>query len=464
MKGNEEKSEPLSSPPARRFRSFRFAVILTGAVGLTFGVGAVTAFAVSGGGYQSSQQDCQPGDSDYATPNGAVYPGCHNFALNVESGGNSQGVPNSGNTRYFEYGVNQVPNDPNSVGTPDEFSVGEPGYTGDPHSGCVAANTDGTGGGAAPSSTAPESPGTAEQSQYGCGNNANGLGFEANYDYYQVYCPVAAMLSHPCEDTNPGTTTFNPDTGNQVKYQPIVDNGLIVYLGSDDNLDNGEHDGLGPYSALANQNNNGATNGPSDGGAIILLLTPRGATDIPSQTQPEGLLNLSFGACADGICAEVTTEQQTVYHGCAPNNSNQVKCDRGTPQNANVYNYAPNGSTANDPSVSSESPNCNAGDANSSSENSCGPDGMNGIRSATPANENAEPGFQIYSDPDSQRSPAAPAPFWPTPGVYVGTCGVYAGSSPTTGTALGTSPHTVGGVPVTNQAGQVAIDPNPNAC
>jgi hypothetical protein len=36
---------------------------------------------------------------------------------------------------------------------------------------------------------------------------------------------------------------------------------------------------------------------------------------------------------------------------------------------------------------------------------------------------NAEPGIQTYQDPDPQRSPALP---FATPGLYVGTCGVYA--------------------------------------
>jgi hypothetical protein len=442
----------------------RFAVAI-GAIALTFGLGAAAAFAVSGGGNQPSQQDCQSGDNDYATPSGVVYPGCHNFALNVESGGNSQGVANSNNTRYVEYGDNQVPNDPHSVGTPGEFSIGEPGYTDDPHSGCIAVNTDGTGGGAAPPKTKPESPGKAAGSKYGCGNNAKGFGFEGNYDYYQYYCPIAAMLSHPCEDTNPGTNSFSPDTGNQVNYQPIVDNGLIVYLGADDNLDNGEHDGVGPYSTKTQPYNNGAENGPSDGGAITLLLTPRGVTDVPSQTNPEGLANMSFGACADGICVEFTTEQQTVYHGCnAPDSNGEAPCDSGTPQSANVYDYAPGGKTANDPSVNSESPNCNSGDVTTTNNQACGSGGMNAIRSATPANENAEPGFQLYSDPDPQRSPAAPSPVWPTPGVYVGTCGVYVGSPATTGAVVGANPMLVGGMPVTNRAGQIAIDPNPSAC
>lgn len=459
----------------------RVMAVLAATAGLIIaGGGAGAAFAVSGGGYQPSQQGCQPGDSDYATPATQTYPGCHNMALNVESGGTTQGNASDTNTRYAQFGLDQSPNDPKSQGTPTPYSLGEPGYSGSPHAFCVSANTDGTGSAPAGTSTGAK-PGNKHKDKSsngakgssgqggstgtsgagdGCGGNPNGAGFTGFVDYYQYYCPIAAMLNNPCEDTGYGNTTFTPYQGTTVAYEPIVDHGVLLYFGMDDNSDNGEHDGLGPYSALANQNNNGAVNGPSDGGSILLVLDPRNAAATPSQTHPEGAANASSGACADGICFEGTTQQQTVYHGCGAADANgQAPCNAGTPKDANVYDYAPGGSTANDPSVNSESSGCNAGGASSSSEANCGPGGMNAYRSATPANENAEPGVQVYSDPDPQRSPAAPSPFWPTPALYVGTCGVYAGSPATTGQAFGTSP-----TPVSNQAGQVAVDPNLSAC
>jgi hypothetical protein len=463
--GHTEPDRGGSRPRRRHAHLVRNVVVVAGAVAVSLGAWAGAAIAASGGGFSPYQQGCQPGDSDWATPNGETYANCHNIALNVESGGTTQGNANNNNTRYVSYGDNQTPVDPNSQGTPTPYSLGEPGYTGSPHSGCLAINTDGTGGGPAPTNTKPESPGQAEQSKSGCGNNPRGAGFEANYDYYQYYCPIAATLGFRCEDTTPGTTTLTPDTGSGVAYKPIVDNGVLIYYGMDDNTDNGEHDGLGPYSRKLGQRNYGAVNGPSDGGAVTVSVTPMDAGRLPTLTQPESLANLSLGSCADGICEEATTQRQTVYHGCgAADSSHQARCDKGTPQNANVYDYAPNGNPANDPSVYSESPNCNSGDAQTSSRQSCGNGGMDSIRSATPANENAEPGVQVYSDPDSQRSPAAPAPFWPTPGLYVGTCGVYAGSPATTGQVLGTKATTVGGMQVTNAAGQVAIDPQPSTC
>lgn len=480
---------PMKRLRNRAGKDRRVVAVLAATAGLVIaGAGAGTAFAVSGGGYSPYQQGCQPSNDDYATPATQTYPGCHNTALNVESGGTTDGDANDTNTKYAQFGVDQSPNDPNSQGTPTPYSLGEPGYSGSPHAFCVSANTDGTGGAPAGSSTGAEpgnkhnnsnggkgtggkgssgegssgksGSGDASGAGDGCGDNPNGAGFTGSVDYYQYYCPIAAMLNNPCEATGYGTTTLTSDQGRGIAYQPIVDNGVLLYFGMDDNSDNGEHDGLGPYSALADQNNNGAVNGPSDGGSILLVLDPRNATATPSQTHPEGAANASSGACADGICFEGTTQQQTVYHGCGAADANgQAPCDSGTPENANVYDYAPGGSTANDPSVNSESPDCNAGSAKNSSEGNCGPGGMNAIRSATPANENAEPGVQVYSDPDPERSPAAPAPFWPTPAFYAGTCGVYAGSPATTGQAFGTSP-----TPLSNQAGQVAVDPNPSAC
>jgi hypothetical protein len=434
-------------------------------------VGSLTAWAgvalaSSGGGSEPNQEDCQPFADDWATPQGAVYPGCHNMALNVESGGTTQGEANADNTRYVEFGGDQEANDSNSKGTPTEYSIGYPGDTGSPHAGCLAVNTDGTTGGSAPYTQAPEAASKAEDSQYGCGKNAKGAGFELNYDYYEWYCPIAAAAGHPCEDPSYGTTNYTIDQGDGVAWQPIVEQGLIAYFGEDDNNDNTEHDGVGPYNnALGYSNDEGAENGPSDGGAMILSIQPLGATHLFTPTHPEGVANYSAGFCADGICAEFTTQQQVVNHGCdapdsyvapdgtTPSTESQAPCTKGTPQSADVYNYS-----EKDPSVQTESAACNSGGAESgggstTDEQNCGPGGMNAIRSNEPANEYAEPGVQTFADPDSSRSPALPSPLWPTPAVYVGTCGVYVGS-PDLPTA-----STIDKLPVSNGAGQVAIDP-----
>jgi hypothetical protein len=459
---------PSFNPAARFSRTQRIGAVFAlfaGVLLATVATWAGVAMAASGGGYNTIQQGCQPGDDDYATPNGVTYPNCHSLAISVASGGTSQGDALPTDTKYVTYGNNQVPNDPKSVGTPTYYSIGLPGYTGDPHSGCLAVNTDGTGGGPAPAGTQPEAPGTAEQATGGCGNNPNGTGFESNYDYYQYFCPIAKMIGYTCEDTDPGVTTVTADKGSAVDLQPILQDGVLLYFGLDDNSDNGEHDGVGPYSALLDQNNNGVENGASDGGGATVSVTPQTATRTATAADPEGLANLSLGMCADGICSEGTTQQQTVYHGCDWIWANgQAPCDADTPTNANVYDYAPDGNPANDPSVNTENYNCSSSDQQSTSEAECGPGGMDALRSATPQNENTEPGLQIYSDPDSQRSPVLPEPLWPTPAAYVGTCGLYIGSAAITGHLLGSKPISLGDLTVTNADGQLAIDPDPKVC
>lgn len=474
----------------------RVAVLLMASTGLLLAGAGSAAFAVSGGGYSPNQQGCNPGDSDYATPVGQTYSGCHTAQLNVESGQTNGGAPTPDNTRYLSVGVDQSPNDPNSQAIPGEYQVGLPGNSGSPHGVCIQANTDGTS--QQPAAT-PEQQNQAIADPNGCKDNTNGTGAAENVDYYDFYCPIAAAAGNPCEAPGytgapgSGLTTPTLDTGTGQNLTPVLTNGLIVYYGMDDNSDNGEHDGVGPYcdppqntdtpskpgTRTGNPHNDpsssssssatcqsGAANGSSDGGAIMLALTPLGATNTPSQTNPEGLANLSLGACADGICTETTTQQQTVYHGCGANPDVTPTGGCTSPKNANVYDFAPGNNPNNDPSVNNEDPNCNSGGAQNTGT-VCGPGGMDALREATPQNENAEPGVQVYSDPDPQRSPAVDGTpldsLWPTPALYVGTCGVYAGSPKTTGQVL-PSNQSAGGQQITNADSQIAIDPNPTVC
>jgi hypothetical protein len=489
--------EPTPTTKVSRTKS-KVAVLLLASTGLLLAGAGSAAFAVSGGGYSPNQQGCNPGDSDYATPTGQTYAGCHTGQLNVESGQNNGGAPTPDNARYVSAGIDQSPNDPNSQALPGEYQVGLPGNSGSPHGACVQANTDGTN--PAPAST-PEQQNQAIAD--GCTDNPNGTGFAENVDYYDFYCPIAAAIGYRCEapgyggSPGSGFDSLAPkvDQGTGQNLTPVLENGVIVYYGMDDNSDNGEHDGVGPYcdppqttsdtpTKPGKRTNNphdaasssapstatcqsGAANGSSDGGAIMLLITPLGVANTPSQTHPEGLLNGSLGACADGICAEFTTQQQTVYHGCGANAEVTPTNGCTSPKNANVYDYAPGNNPNNDPSVNNESPDCNSGDAKSTSTASCGAGGMDALREATPQNENTEPGVQVYSDPDPQRSPAVngtPLDFlWPTPAAYVGSCGVYAGSPKTTGQIL-PSNESVGGQQITNADSQIAIDPNPSVC
>ncbi|MBV8386035.1 MAG: hypothetical protein JO155_04500 [Acidimicrobiia bacterium] len=413
-------------------------------------VSAGAAAAVSGGGYSQDQQDCANNASAWNTPPFYDQHGCHDFAVNLETGGTHNGDANSNNTRFGEFGIDESPNVSNNPSFGAEFNIGDPGTPASPHSGCLAANTDGTNGGTG----------------VGCGNNPNGAGFSAVWDYYDVYCPATANIplnSIPipdgvpalknCDSTQPvGNSKFTPDTGSQQKLDQIATQGLLLYLGANDGLDNGEHDGFSGNTCQAPpppppvkggkkkqppppppppcNPSDGAVNGPSDGGAVTLSLTPQNAGNTPSATHPEGLANFSFGACADGICFGASTQQQTVYQGCnADNLSGQAAaddtCAPGTAQNDDVFH--------NDtPASTKESPNCNGGGADTdltclkNADGSPNPGGANAYRQSTPHNMNVEPGVQTYQDPDPNRSPAAPIG---TPGIYVGTCGVYVNDS-----------------------------------
>jgi hypothetical protein len=412
-----------------RRRSTLVALLVAAVVMLSAGAAA----AVSGGGYNTGQQDCPVNGSAWNTPPNYVPPGCHDFAANVESGG----------TRFGEFGIDQSPNNDNNPSFGFEDETGDPGTTNAPHSGCAAVNTDGTGGGTG----------------VGCGNNPDGAGFSATFDYYALYCPATAALplnSIPipnhvpalknCASDQPiGPNAITPDTGSQSKLDQIASQGLTYYLGANDGLDNGEHDGFS-----GNNNTDGAQNGPSDGGAIILSLTPQNAGNTPSATNPEGLANFSFGACADGICFGTATQRTTVYQGCnadnpAPTNPADDACAPGTAQNDDVFH--------NDtPAATQASPDCNGGGPDSSEtacytnqDGSANPNGANGYRQNTPHNMNMEPGVQTYQDPDPQRSPAAPVG---TPGIYVGTCGVYVNDGGGTGSPgiTNQNPGYLGGV------------------
>ncbi|HZU80624.1 MAG TPA: hypothetical protein VE991_11965, partial [Acidimicrobiales bacterium] len=278
------------------------------------------SLAASGGGYNPDQNDCPWNSGAWNTPPNTVTPGCHNFAANVETGNTTNGDPNSNNTRFAEFGIDELPNNPGNPSFGFEENVGDPGTPDSPHSGCLAANTDGTGGGTG----------------VGCGDNPNGAGFSSTWDYYFIYCPVMAALPVGSTPDAVGTATMGAvtgpalyqcsepyaqptltvDKGTQTALDQILTQGLLVYIGAVDNLDNGEHDGFS-----GNNNTDGALNGSSDGGGAVLSLTPQSAADSPTAAHPEGLLNASEGECADSICFEATTQQQTVYYGCTTSTS-----------------------------------------------------------------------------------------------------------------------------------------------
>ena len=206
-------------------------------------------------------------------------------------------------------------------------------------------------------------------------------------------------------------------------------NSLHLYFGADDNLDSGEHDSS-PEIA----------NGPSDGGGIAVnydlaslrpWLNALMAGDARYlATHPLPLVDAGTGACADGFCAAVTTQERVAYRGGGDASHRQPVADYSGKQ------WDP--------------PDC-AGPSDSSKE--CGPGGIkswhrrDGVRTT-------EPGVQVFEDPDPQGSPLGP---YPIPALYVGTCGVIAGGGGDQGGPAPAAPDS----PITNSAGQLYI---PTAC
>ena len=505
-----------------RGKSRKAAIITLGTViGLAVSLSvARVAVAVSGGPYSSPNQDCPWTGGDWAAPQDQVYPGCHNVQVTVESGGTTNGNPDNGwndspngngdngarNTTWAQAGSDQAPVDNNAQGTPTPYSLGYPGQSTSPHAGCVAINTDGTEGGPAQEqsqtvnnsqgsnakSTQPEGTKSAyTQDKYGCGNNTKGDGFDLTYDYYPLVCPLltdAGVSTLECEtykgddtDSKAGSpqtkdaVNLQTDSGGQQNLSEVVSQGLIFYFGMDDNSDNGEHDGEGPGTS---SQSDGSVVGSSDGGAIAFSFTPQSATRTPSLTNPEGLVNFSTGMCADGNCADLTTQQETVYYGCGANtgeNQASDKCsksNKGSKRDAanyagkqwDPYNCSSGGSQTQpkgqpQPDSPSQCDTSKSNPSPSGSTNSSG--GMDYWRQQEASQVNAEPGFQFYEDPDPEGSPAVP--IYPNPGIYVGTCGIILGGggiSPA-GDPTGILPATMFGLPTSlpfvNSAGQLVI-------
>jgi hypothetical protein len=461
---------------------------LTGIAAVLLSMAAAgAAYAVSGGGYSSPLQDCPWYASEWNTPQYEVYPGCHNAQLTLESGGITNGMPDNGyndsptpgdhgatNTTWLQFGIDQSPNDPNSKGTKTLYSLGYPGQSSATHSGCLSVNTDGTTGGPVPEGQKPE-PVTkaANQTKYGCGDNKQGAGFALNWDYYQFYCPLAAAIPsfpYKCASIPGGDIGKNElslDTGAAQTVSKILTQGFTAYYGMDDNSDNGEHDGEGPLSSPQTQ---GSVVGPSDGGAVMLALTPQRLAQSGSLTQPEGLLNASVGFCADGICLGTTTEKQMIYQGCGANTGENPADDKCTASRKNSerdsFDYSgkqwdpyacnsggeqrgkhgdgdggykgkpePDSPAACDTSKSNPSP--------SGTKNTKG--GEDYWRRHEAHEVNNEPGFQFFEDPDAMGSPALP--IYPLPGIYVGTCGI----------AIGGGAMPMPNTPLTNKAHQIRL-------
>jgi hypothetical protein len=349
------------------------------AVSSLLALGGVAA-ALSGGDYSPDRMDCTKDAEAYDKPY-AQY-GCHNLKVNVESG----------DTRYAEFGIDQMPNGDHA--TPGLFGEGAPGSDNFPHGLCAAANTGGTNG-----KTGTE-----------CGD---GKGSKRG---------IGAWVVGDLNEKTLRQVLYAGGVHRTYTIKNLGDNGFDVEFGADDNLDGGEHDGFSGRKDVATD---GLQNGPSDGGSIGLHVRPLSPDHLPDGTNITPFLMFEAGSCADGICEDVTTHRHEVYRG-------------GADKERNAADYS---GREWDPME------CDG--ASLEGEKSC-----DSGRKGGPKNHKdwynqeghvyADPGVQIYEDPDSAASPIDPIaeffsalgvgdgahPLYPLPGFYVGTCGVIVQGKP----------------------------------
>jgi hypothetical protein len=394
-------------------RKLRIAVAGLGAVSLAMAAAGV-AGAVSTGGYSPSQQDCAP-NADANTTQGAQ-PGCHNAKFNVA---------NSSGQRYAQAGSDQQAQGQNAHAadvsvTPNAQTPGQP-YSGP----AVGAHVD--------MSYQP-----IPANQCGLEDIALYAAEEAAYKAGQGPQPCTLDPTKWSAPSQAPTVQPQTQTGTPNGSAASLLSGGQVYFGADDNLDSGEHDGAdGQYGTTK------AINGPSDGGSLAINWQPgqattwmadlkalMGGSPTPLAQNPVPVANAGGGGCADGTCAGVYTAQTSIYQGGG-----------GAGSSRNAYNYQ--GKTW-DPY------DCNSGSPQS--EQACQTEGghsMDWYRQREAKNVYAQPGVQVYEDPDPQASPAGPTQLYPLPSAYAGTCGVAAGGGAAKAPAS----------PVTNGAGQVVVSP-----
>jgi hypothetical protein len=224
----------------------------------------------------------------------------------------------------------------------------------------------------------------------------------------------------------PGTPSATL-TQHDAKQRNVLDGAgnQQVYFGADDNLNNGEHDGVNPTDYGGRDRR--VANGPSDGGALQVNTHVRGNASDPQSLvaknvdpgdmhNPLRAADAGTGACADGICAGADTSHRRVYRGGCSSCADQA-----------VYN--------DQNSTKWRSPNCSGQDT--ASQNRCGSGWKNGQEQGNiyqPWSERGayytDPGVFVYGDPDPQSSPITSGTLpYPMCELYAGTQGVWVCSS-----------------------------------
>jgi hypothetical protein len=245
---------------------------------------------------------------------------------------------------------------------------------------------------------------------------------------------------------SPAAQILGPQMSPGTPAQP--QQGVFVYVGADDNLDNGEHDG----SPLLH-------NGPSDGGAITIEITPDKAAAWISALQslnpaallsnPLPLAGAGTGSCADGICFGATAVRRVALLGGATDGRH-----RDAPNYEGVI-WDPDSCDGEDDGVTKGA--ADACDDPTTPQINCAlnPLACNTQTINGSGYENIvywykkigkvylEPGLNIYEDPDPQASPIG---FYPLPALSLGACGFVFGGGDFSFTG-----------PSTNSAGQVVV-------
>jgi hypothetical protein len=253
-------------------------------------------------------------------------------------------------------------------------------------------------------------------------------------------------VNRPTDSTPTGSIT-GPQITPGTPAHP--EQGVYLYFGADDNLENGEHDG----SPLVH-------NGASDGGAITIEIRPDTASAWISALQamnpatlltaPVPLTGAGSGACADGICFGATAVRRVALLGGATDGRH-----RDAPNYAGVA-WDPDSCDGEDDGVTKGAANACDDPATPQINCTLNPLACNTQTINKSGYENIvywynkigtvylEPGLNIYEDPDPQASPIGP---FPLPALSLGTCGfVFGGSAPLTFTGPGT-----------NSAGQIVV-------
>lgn len=371
--------------PTSRHALAATAAALVAAAGLT--LRTLPVQAVSGGGYNAQQQGCSPSADRNDQPQ-STEPGCHNATLQLNQGGGGY----ASSWHVLSVNSDQLPN-------------GE-----SPHSGSVQVDP---GQGTAYSLTFETGTGTLVLvSPLGLAVDLltwAGSGFSGPP-------PIPQQIVG-----SPGTPGAGLSQSSAAQHS--ITDGLgqeQVYLGADDNLDNGEHDSVNPTDN--HKKDAQVADGPSDGGAAQLNTHPQGSLTEPTTWQdnvdptdphnPVRALDAGTGACADGLCAGADTSHRKDYQGGCTSCPDQ-----------SVYN--------DQYTTDWRSPDCNG--QSTQNQNDCGANWQNGQESGNiyqPYSERGayytDPGVFVYQDPDPQASPEFPiTPTYPMCELYAGTMGVW---------------------------------------